>query len=62
MNLNYTDNCLGKIARCTNEIICVGAKTQPLYFGSGDAYWSEHPVFQKYVLEAKRRKQDCGKF
>ena len=52
-------SCPKNLNGCTNEIICVGARTKPYMKALSPTYWSKLPAFGKYSAEAMRRKLNC---
>jgi len=55
-------SCPKNLKGCSNETICVGARTKPYTKALSSTYWSDLPVFKRYATEAKRKGLSCSGF
>jgi len=55
-------SCPKSLKGCSNDIVCVGARTKPYQKALSSTYWSDLRVFKEYATEAKRKGLSCSGF
>ena len=54
--------CPSRLSECTDDVICIGARTKTVTQSTSAPYWSETRAFKPYVKEAKSRGLSCSGF